>query len=411
MPPEYPVQAGTQGRAVEPFSNLQFQEISMATEKVRFGVIGVGGMGSGHCSQLPKIPEAELAAVCDTNPTTLESAKTKYGAPGFARHEDLLDSGLVDAVIIATPHYFHPTIAQDAFARGLHVLSEKPLAVTVSAADAMIGAAKASGKKFAVMYQMRGEGQNQAARQVIESGRLGEIYRTSLVMGWYRSQAYYDSGGWRATWSGEGGGVLINQAPHYLDVFTWLGGLPQRITGQTRTRLHNIEVEDEAFATLEYANGAHGYLYASTTEVPNHNMLEICGDRGKLVLHGSSLKVYEVDTPIRNFTRESSEMWASPKVEEFAIEIPPPHELKGHAQITQNFARSILFDEPLISPGEEGLNAVEMINGLILSSKTGKTVTVPVDRAAYDRLIEDLKASSRAKEHVQEQHVTDPAHV
>ncbi|HLJ55388.1 MAG TPA: Gfo/Idh/MocA family oxidoreductase [Chthonomonadaceae bacterium] len=381
----------------------------MATGTVRVGVIGVGGMGSGHCTQLPKIPEAELAAVCDTNPATLKAVTEKYGAPGFATHEALLDSGLVDAIIIATPHYFHPPIAIDAFARGLHVLSEKPLAVTVSSADAMIAAAKRSGKKFAVMYQMRSEGQNRAARAAIESGRLGEIYRTSLVMGWYRSQAYYDSGGWRATWNGEGGGVLINQAPHYLDLFTWLGGMPSRITGTTRTRLHDIEVEDEAFATLEYANGAHGYLYASTTEVPNHNMLEICGDRGKLVLHGSSLKVYEVGTPIRKFTHESTEMWAGPKAEEVPVEIPPDSPLKGHAVITQNFARSILRGEPLISPGEEGLRAVEMINGLILSSKTGKPVTVPVDRAAYDRLIEELKTASRPKAAVREQRVTDPA--
>ncbi len=381
----------------------------METGKVRFGVIGVGGMGSGHCAQLPNIPETQLAAVCDTSPEALDAITTKYSVPGFARHEELLDSGLVDAVLIATPHYFHSPIAVDAFERGIHVLSEKPLAVTVSAADRMIQAAKASGKKFGVMYQMRGEGQNRAARAVIESGRIGEIYRTSLVMAWYRAQAYYDSGGWRATWSGEGGGVLINQAPHYLDLFTWLAGMPKRITGQTRTRLHDIEVEDEAFATLEYENGAHGYLYASTTEIPNHNMLEIAGDRGKLVLHGSSLKVFDVKSPIRTFTREATEVWASPKAEEVAVEIPPDSSMKGHAQISQNFARAILYGEPLISPGEEGLNAVELINGLILSSKTGRTATVPVDRAEYDMLIEQLKATSRAKTQVADRRVTDPA--
>lgn len=381
----------------------------MATEKVRFGVIGVGGMGSGHCAQIPKIPETELTAICDINPQTREAVASKHGVPGFTTHEELLDSGLVDAVTIATPHYFHPPIAIDAFKRGLHVMSEKPLAVTVSSADAMIAAARASGKKFGVMYQMRGEPQNQAARKVVASGQLGEIYRTSLVMGWYRSQAYYDSGGWRATWSGEGGGVLINQAPHYLDIFTWLAGLPMRLTGQTRTRLHDIEVEDEAFATLEYANGAHGYLYASTTEIPNHNMLEICGDKGKLILHGSSLKVFTVDTPIRKYTGESAEMWGSPKAEEVEVEIAPPSEMKGHAIITQNFARSILYNEPLLAPGAEGINAVELINGLILSSKTGKPITFPVPRAEYDSLIEHLKTSSREKSRVQEQRVTDPA--
>jgi predicted dehydrogenase len=380
----------------------------MATGKVRFGVIGTGGMGSGHCEMLPQIPETTLAAVCDVDPKAREAAAAKSGVPTFATHTELLESGLVDAVVIATPHYFHPPIALEAFQRGIHVLSEKPLAVTVSAADSMIAGAKASGCKFGVMYQMRSEPQNAAARKVVESGVLGEIYRTNLIMGWYRSQAYYNSGGWRATWAGEGGGVLINQAPHYLDLFTWLGGLPKTITGQTRTRLHDIEVEDEAFAVLEYANGAHGYLYASTTEVPNHNLLEICGDKGKLVLDNGKLRVYSLDTPIREFTETNASMWGSPKSNVVSVDLPAEPPIKGHAAITQNFARSILFGEPLIAPGEDGLNAVELINGLILAGKTGKTVSVPVDRAEYDRLITELKAGSRAKADVKEQRVTDP---
>ncbi len=380
----------------------------MGTAKVRFGVIGTGGMGSGHCEMIPQIPETTLTAVCDVSASAREAAAAKSGVPTFATHSELLDSGLVDAVVIATPHYFHPTIALEAFRRGIHVLSEKPLAVTVSSADAMIAGAKASGCKFGVMYQMRSEPPNAAARKVVESGVLGEIYRTNLVMGWYRSQAYYNSGGWRATWAGEGGGVLINQAPHYLDLFTWLGGLPKTITGQTRTRLHDIEVEDEAFAILEYANGAHGYLYASTTEVPNHNLLEICGDKGKLVLDNGKLRVYGLDTPIREFTETNESMWASPKSNATTPDLPSDPPIKGHAAITQNFARSILFGDTLIAPGEDGLNAVEMINGLILSGKTGKTVSVPVDRAAYDKLIDELKATSRQKAAVNEQRVTDP---
>jgi predicted dehydrogenase len=383
----------------------------MSTSKVRFGVIGVGGMGSGHCSMIPQIPETQLTAVCDVEPNTLQRITQKHEVPGFSNHTELLDSGLVDAVVIATPHYFHPPIAADAFARGIHVLSEKPLAVTVRAADEVIAAAKASGCKFGIMYQMRAEPQNQAAKQIVASGALGEIYRTSLVMGWYRSQAYYNSGGWRATWSGEGGGVLINQAPHLLDLFQWLGGLPASITGNTRTRLHEIEVEDEAYATLEYANGAHGYLYASTTEVPNHNMLEICGDRGKIVLHGNSLKHFSIDRSLREFTVSNTEMWASPKAAEVPVELPPVGAITGHGAITQNFARAILYGEPLIAPGEDGLNAVELIDGIILSGKSGKTVSVPVDREAYDRLIAQLQAASEAKSAVVEQRVTDPAFV
>lgn len=380
----------------------------MASEVVRLGVVGVGGMGSGHCQMIPKIEGATLAAVCDVDEPTRAAVSRKHEVPGFATHIELLESGLVDAVVIATPHYFHPTIAIDAFARGIHVLSEKPLAVTVSSADRMIAQAKQSGLKFGIMYQMRIEPQNQAAKKIVSSGELGEIYRTSLIMGWYRSQAYYNAGGWRATWSGEGGGVLINQAPHLLDLFSWLGGLPARLTGSTRTRLHDIEVEDEAFATLEYANGAHGYLYASTTEHPGTNRIEICGDRGKLTLDNSKLTLTRIDPGLRHFTQENTAMWASPKAEEATVELPMAPPYKEHSAITHNFVRSILYGDPLVAPGEDGLNAVELIDGLILSSKTGRTVSLPVNRAEYDTLIAELQATSRTKASLDNQRVTDP---
>jgi predicted dehydrogenase len=374
-------------------------------DKVRCGVIGVGGMGSGHCRMMEQIPEVEFTAVCDVVPEVSRSVAEKYGVRGFEEPEALLDSGLVDMVIIATPHYFHPPIAEAAFARGLHVLSEKPIAVSVSDADRMIQAARASGKKFGVMYQMRTDARNRAAKRLVEEGRLGEIYRASLTMGWYRSQAYYDSGTWRATWSGEGGGVLINQAPHLLDLFTWLAGLPSRITGQVRTRLHDIEVEDEAFALLEYPNGAHGYLYASVLEAPSTEQIEICGDRGKLLLRGG-LRFWELDHSIKEFTRTSPDMWGSPKATEVPVEIEEAPD--GHAVITRNFARAILFDEPLIAPGEEGLRAVELINGINMSGRQNRPVDVPVDRAAYDALLADLQRSSRRKTSVREQRTTDP---
>lgn len=373
--------------------------------RVRIGVIGVGGMGSGHCSWMPKIPEAELTAVCDIVPQVARQAGEKFGVRSFTKAEKLLDSGLVDAVIIATPHYFHPTIAIQAFERKIHVLSEKPIAVTVSAADAMIAAAQASGCTFGVMYQMRAMGIWQAAKKIVSDGVLGDIYRTSMTIGWYRSQAYYDSGGWRATWVGEGGGVLINQAPHFLDLYAWLCGLPVRLTGTTRTRLHQIEVEDEAFATLEYANGAHGYLYASTTESPSHEMFEICGDRGKLVVHGGKPRLFRLKQSIRAHCSGATEMWSSPESEEVDLEIPAGQ--GQHIEITGNFCRNILQGEPLIAPGADGLMAVELIDAVILSSKTGKPVDLPVNRPAYDRLLAKLKRTSREKTNLREQRVTD----
>jgi predicted dehydrogenase len=355
---------------------------------------------------IPKLEEVALTAVCDTNEETCRAIAEKAGVPGFTRHEELLDSGLVDMVLIATPHYFHPPIAVAAFKRGLHVLSEKPIAVTVSQGDAMIAASERAGKLFGVMYQMRTSPMAQAVHRVIEAGALGEIHRTALIMGWYRSQAYYNSGGWRATWAGEGGGVLINQAPHMLDLFTWLGGLPAKITAQTRTRMHDIEVEDEAFALLEYANGAHGYLYASTTEAPGQDRIEIYGDRGKIVIDGGQANYWQVDVPVSQHARDSTAMWGSPKASPVPLELTPREE--GHGAITRNFARAILHGEPLIAPGKDGLNAVEMIDAVILSGKSGQTVSVPVDRARYDALIDDLRSQSREKTNVHEQRVTDP---
>jgi predicted dehydrogenase len=230
-----------------------------------------------------------------------------------------------------------------------------------------------------------------------------------MVVGWYRSQAYYDSGGWRATWTGEGGGVLINQAPHFLDLYAWLGGLPVKLKGETRTRIHDIEVEDEAFATLEYANGAHGYLYASTTEVPGHEQIEICGDRGKVMMQGNTLRVWENTESIREHVRGAKEMWGSPGAEE--VKLGMPEGGGSHQDITRNFCRAIIHGEPLVAPGAEGIWAVELINALILSGHTGKEVALPVDRRKYDRLLAQLKRGSKEKGAVSAVRETDPHYV
>jgi predicted dehydrogenase len=353
-----------------------------------------------------ELEEVELTAVCDIDPDVCRQTAEKFEVQGFEEHTDLLDSGLVEMVIIATPHYDHPPIAIDAFERGIHVLSEKPIAVTVRAADDMIAAAKRTGLKFGVMYQMRTEPRYFTAKKLINAGLLGDIYRTNMVMGWFRSQAYYDSGTWRATWTGEGGGVLINQAPHFLDLFTWFGGLPSKITGGARTRLHDIEVEDEAFALLEYENGAHGYLYASVIEAPGAGLIELCGNRGKLVISNGDLRAWRVKNGVREFSDSAEDMWGSPETAEADIELPEAP--TGHREITRNMAEAILYGTPLIAPGEEGLNAMEMINGMNLSGRTGKAVDVPVDRAAYENLMEELRRGSKAKTQVREQRVTDP---
>lgn len=377
-------------------------------KKVRIGVVGVGGMGQGHCSYMERLGVGEMTAVCDVDEAVAKQVSEKYGVPYFLKHTKLLDSGLVEAVLIATPHYFHPPIAIDAFKRGIHVLSEKPIAVSVKAGRQMIRAAESSGCVFSVMYQMRAEPRNQAAKKLIESGQLGELVRVGMVMGWYRSQAYYDSGGWRATWPGEGGGVLVNQAPHGLDLFTWLAGSPKVLVGTTRTRLHRIEVEDEAWATMQFPNGAHGYLYAGVIEAPGTTRLEIVGDRGKLLFDDQGMRYWRLKSPISKFTWDNKEMWAAPPAEE--VRLPQPEAETGHIAITRNFCEAVLKGKKLIAPGAEGIKSVELASAIILSSYRKKPVRFPVNAAEYEQLLKELVASSKGKRLVREQRVTDTAY-
>jgi predicted dehydrogenase len=375
-------------------------------DKVRLGIIGVGGMGSAHAKMVHEVEEVQLTAVADVDPDVAKSVGEQYNVPFFTDYRQCIDSGLLDAVLVATPHPVHPEVAEYAFSKGLHVLTEKPMAINPVEADRMIEAARRAGKVFAVMFQMRTEQAYRIARKAVQDGVIGDFMRTEMVAAYYRNQAYYDSAEWRATWTGEGGGVLVNQAPHALDMFCWLAGLPAKVTASTRTRLHEIEVEDEAFALLEYANGAHGYLYTTTNEAPGTTRFEIAGDKGKVVYQDGQVTIRRVVPPIREFTFSATDMWSGPKTE--PVEVQVEEMPAGHAQITRNFARAILYGEPLIAPGEEGIWCVELASAIILSSKRGKTVTLPVDRAEYDALLRELKASSKPKSRVLGQRVSDP---
>jgi predicted dehydrogenase len=375
-------------------------------DKVRLGVIGTGGMGTGHIRSIKGIEEAELAAVCDMDPDVTERTSAENEVPGFVDHRELIDSGLVDAVIVATPHYFHPPISIYAMRHGVHALSEKPIAVTVKAADAMKRAAEETGLTFAVMYQRRTTPLYQAARKLIDEGWLGELYRTCCIDPNFRSKAYYDSAGWRATWTGEGGGVTINQAPHGIDVFMSLGGLPSRVTARTGTRRHGIEVEDEASALLEYENGAIGYYHTSTTEAPATEYMEFCGEKGKLAIVNGELTFWTLERPIQEFSDTAEGMWSRPPVMEGKVVLEERE--TGHGAVIRNFSRAILFDEPLITPGVEGLWSVEFINALILSGKRGAPVDVPVGREEYESFIEEMKRTSTEKARTgPDQRITD----
>ncbi len=375
-------------------------------EQVRIGVIGCGGMGQGHIKLIKELNEARLTAVSDVDEETAKKVGEENRVPFFSDYQRLIESGLCDAVLIATPHYFHHEIGIAAFQAGLHVLSEKPITVTVKDADRFLKAAEESGKVFSVMYQQRTLPEVRLARKIIESGRLGEVWRTLMVNPHYRSQAYYESAGWRGTWLGEGGGVTINQAPHGIDLFLLLGGLPVQVTAKTRTRMHKIEVEDEVCALLEYENGAWGYYYTSTCEAPQTSYMEICGDCGKLVLTDNAIKFYAIKPAISKHNLSSQSMWEMPEVMEERPDIPPVE--SGHKEIIRNFCGAILTGEKLIAPGSEGLWSVEFINALILSGKKGKPVPIPVNREEYEALIAELKKGSQIKKVAKVERTTDP---
>jgi len=365
----------------------------MASE-VRIGVIGLGGMGGYHARYLleGKIKRAKLGAVCDVDP----SAFAKF--PDVKNYTDsakLIRSGDVDAVIIATPHYYHTTIGIDALEQGLHVLTEKPLSVHKADCARLIAAHKNPKQVFAIMFQSRTNSLYKKVKKIVSDGELGEIRRVIwIVTDWFRSEAYYASGGWRATWRGEGGGVLINQCPHNLDVLQWVCGMPARIFARvTFGKYHAIEVEDDVTAYLEYPNGATGVFIATTGEAPGTNRWEIHGERGRLVVERGKISFQRTEIPVTEYSRTTKEIWSQPP--QWNIEIPHAGEGGAHENITRDFVEAILDGKPLIVRAEEGINSVEIANSIIHSSLTGRMVDLPLDAEAYEKQLKDLIANSK----------------
>jgi predicted dehydrogenase len=342
---------------------------------------------------MPNIKEVEFTAVADIDPEAADLASEEYSVRAFRSSTELIESGLCDAVLIGTPHYDHPTIAIEAMRAGLHVYAEKPMAVRLSRADEMIAVARETGMCLQVGFNSRATPLVQVARRIVEEGRLGEIYRTVLIDSGFRSQAYYNSATWRATWKGEGGGVLMNQSPHGLDRFVMLAGLPSRVHGRVMTRRHRIEVEDEASAILEYPNGATGYVHCSVNDAPGGSRLEILGEKGKLVIANRGIRLWEIPAGVQAFSDTTEKMFGGPEANEVEVEIPemPQYSTESHADLVANFARAIRDGEPLLCPGEEGIGGLELADAMLLSGNTGQPVDVPVDRAAFDAWLAEMR--------------------
>ncbi|MDD6274078.1 MAG: Gfo/Idh/MocA family oxidoreductase [Clostridiaceae bacterium] len=361
-------------------------------DKVRIGMIGFGNMGSAHAKVIAnnEIPGLALTCICDNDEVKRTLAAERYPhVPVYAEYAELLKSGLADAVVIATPHCFHSSIAAAAMYAGLHVLSEKPADVAASRAREAIKAARDTGKVYAIMFNQRTNPLFRRAKEIVESGALGERKRAVwIITNWYRTQAYYDSGAWRATWGGEGGGVLLNQAPHNLDILQWIFGMPRRIRAFCSVaKYHNIEVEDDATIYAEYENGATATFITTTGECPGTNRLEISGDLGKLVLEDGRLKWWRLSEHEREFCFTSSIGMYQPEVQ--YEEIVPEEPETAHRGILCNFADAVLHGVPLIAPGEEGIRELTISNAAYLSSWTDNWAELPLDEALYARLLQE----------------------
>ena len=353
---------------------------------LRVGIIGVGNIGSAHAAALyaGKAEGMTLAAVCDTDPARRLWAKEHLpGVAVFAEDDEFFDRSGADAVIVATPHYLHPPLVIAAFAHGMHALTEKPAGVSVSAVREMIAAAEKSGKRFGIMWNQRTSPLYTRVRQLVQGGALGVPQRLIWqATAWYRTQAYYDSGSWRATWDGEGGGVLMNQAPHQLDLMQWIFGMPVSVRAVcTEGKYHRIEVEDDAVLFCRYDNGAQALFLASTGENPGTNRLEIAGSAGKLTAVPGRLELW-LDDGAGGFSH---------KTEEF----PDPE--SGHIGILNDFSRAIREGGPLLAEGAEGLRELSLCNAAYLSAWTGEEVPLPFDEARFDRLLAEKRAHSRRK--------------
>ena len=371
-------------------------------EYVRLGIIGVGNMGSGHIANIlaGRCPEIKVTAVADINPARLEYAKSKLPDVGlFNTAEEMLDSGLIDAALVAVPHYFHPRYVIESIKRGIHVMCEKPAGVYTKQVREMNAAAARSNVVFGMMFNQRTDCLYRKMRELVKSGKYGSIRRTNwIITNWYRPQAYYDSGAWRATWSGEGGGVLLNQCPHNLDLWQWICGMPSKVSAHMYFgKWHDIEVEDDVTAFVEYPNGATGTFITSTGDAPGSNRFEITMDGARLLADGGKLYLTELEMPEPEFSKISKSAFSSPKCKTVEVETDGKNE--QHSGVLNAFAAAILRGEPLVAGGEEGINGLTISNAMHLSAWLGKEIEIPFDEDLYyDELMKRVKTSRRKED-------------
>ena len=374
-------------------------------KKIRLGIIGIGNMGSGHACRVVdgECPDFVLTAVADINPAREDWAKKRLGenVAFFHTAQEMLDSGLIDACIVATPHYDHPGLAIECMKRSIHVMVEKPAGVYTKQVREMNAMADQHPEVvFGLMFNQRTNHVYRKARELVQSGKYGRIRRTNwIITDWYRTQHYYDSGAWRATWAGEGGGVLLNQCPHQLDLLQWLCGLPAKVHAFAHEgKWHDVEVEDDVTAYLEFPNGATGVFITTTGDAPGTNRLEVTGSKGTLICDYDGLIFKKLAVDEREWCATCKEGFKKPDCETINVETDGLNE--QHVGVMNAFADAIENGAPLVADGREGINGLMLSNAIHLSAWTGETVSLPIDEQKFLDMLNEKCKTSRHKEEV-----------
>ena len=374
-------------------------------KKIRFGLIGLGNQGSSYTFNIfdkGQIENGVITAACDINPAKIENHKEKTTTKGvtyFSDYKEMLDSGLIDVAMVETPHYQHPEIVIECLNRGINVICEKPAGVYAEQVKEMNEVAKKKNAVFSMMFNQRTNCVYRKMKEMISNGEIGDIQRvTWIITDWFRTQQYYDSGSWRATWAGEGGGVLINQCPHQIDLVQWvIGMMPKTVRGFCHYgKWHDIEVEDDVTAYFEYENGATGVFITTTGEAPGSNRFEVSGTKGKLLCEGGKLYFYKNIQDCKEFALDPKNTFGNLPANK--IEVETDGKNPQHAGIINNMANALLGLEELFVEGTEGINGVELMNAIEYSGwKGGEAVSVPVDGKKYLEELNKHRATSRLK--------------
>lgn len=367
---------------------------------VKLGIAGLGNMGMSHLNDCSELGSVDLVAVCDGSREKAEQVASPLdGVGAFTDVAKMIEESALEAVIIASPHYSHTPASLAAFERGVHVLCEKPVGVHVKDVQLMIDAHAAARQGnpdlvFAAMLQQRTLEPWRTISKLLDHSRLGRLVRvTWIITTWFRTQIYFDSSSWRGTWKDEGGGVLLNQCPHNLDLYQWFFGMPSRVLGVASFgKYHNIEVEDEVTAVFEHENGMLGHFITSTAESPGTNRLEIVGEKGKLLCEDERLTLDLNETSMFRVLEESNEAFPSIPHDRQDVSFTPGGGM--HREVIDRFARVIRGEGDLVADGAEGMGSVMLANSVIASHFAGHAVNLPLDGDEYLSLLERLISES-----------------